>query len=249
VQETPASEIAEYYERYWTAARGLINIAPANGPVVERLRQLVTPRSSVLDFGCGDGVTIGTWLAANTARYVGFDISRAAVSQARALGLDARVTPTDDRLPFPDGSFDLATCLEVLEHLFEPQIALAELRRVLRPGGAIFITVPNLAYWRRRLDMVVLGRWNPVGDSLSVEQPWRDPHIRFFTRRALMRLLHAAGFEQVDVRGQGGSLLAELPGARRLSRSGTASRSYRALERSFPGLFGGHLSAVARAPG
>ena len=234
-----ANAIRVYYERYWTDARGLIDIAPASGPTIDRLTALVTSRSEVLDFGCGDGVTVGTWLAARSRRYVGFDVSTTAVAHARSLGLDARVIPPDGRLPFADASFDLVTCVEVLEHLFEPQVALAELRRLIRPGGAIFATVPNLAYWRRRADLFALGRWNPAGDSLSVQQPWRDPHIRFFTRAALARLLLSYGFEEVVVHGQGGGVPVAIPGLRRFSRPGRASRLYRMLERRLPGLLGG----------
>jgi methionine biosynthesis protein MetW len=244
-REAVPDQIATYYERYWTDERELINIAPAGGEKLGRLNELVTAESEVLDFGCGDGVTVGTWLAAHAARYVGVDISSAAITEARALGLDVRLLPADGRLPFADASFDLVTCLEVLEHMFDPQSALVELRRVLRPEGAIVVTVPNVAYWRRRADLFVLGRWNPVGDSLSAVQPWRDPHLRFFTRAALTRLLERGGFEDVVVGGQGGGILAELPVLRALGRD-DASRIYRRLRRSFPGLLAGRLEAVAR---
>ncbi len=64
------------------------------------------------------------------------------------------------QLPYGDGSFDRALCLDVLEHLsFEDQArALAELARVLVPGGELFVTVPNLAHLQSRLHFLLAGR-------------------------------------------------------------------------------------------
>src|ERR1700685_3045005 len=160
VPEPPPATISEYYEHYWTTARASVRAAPSTGMLIGPLRPLVLPASAVLDFGGGAGSTIGTWLAANAETYVGVDISRAAIEQARKRGLNARVLAVNGRLPFDDRSFDLAVSIEVLEHMFAPQFALAEIRRVLRPGGTVYVTVPNLAYWRRRADLFVLGRWN-----------------------------------------------------------------------------------------
>jgi ubiquinone/menaquinone biosynthesis C-methylase UbiE len=63
-------------------------------------------------------------------------------------------------LPFPDGSFDRALCLDVLEHLaYEDQPrALAELFRVLRPGGELLVSVPNLAHLQSRIQFLLRGR-------------------------------------------------------------------------------------------
>src|SRR5581483_8007533 len=100
-------------------------------------------------------------------------------------------------LPFADDSFDFAVSIEVLEHLFEPQKAIAEIHRVLRPGGKLIVTVPNVSHWRNRVDLGVFGRWNPRGDHLSASQPWRDAHIRFFTVRTLGKLVEGCAFEIV----------------------------------------------------
>ena len=50
--------------------------------------------------------------------------------------------------------FTVVVCFEVLEHLFAPHLAVAEMHRVLEPGGVLIATVPNVAYWRRRLDFL-----------------------------------------------------------------------------------------------
>jgi SAM-dependent methyltransferase len=195
--------------------------------LLEILQAHVPDAGRCLDVGCGDGLTCGLWLERHSREYVGVDLSEVAVSRARAHGLDARVIEDAARLPFPPDRFDLAVCVEVLEHVFAPQLVAAEVRRVLRPGGRFLVTVPNVAYWRRRLELS-LGRWNPFGDGHSKAQPWRDPHIRFFTRQSLETMLLASGFEVIAMGGHRGRATA--------------------LQQLMPSLFGLHLHAVATKP-
>jgi hypothetical protein len=126
-------------------------------------------------------------------------------------------------------------CIEVLEHLFAPD------RRVLRPGGRLVASAPNVAYWRLRA-MLATGTWNPLGDELSAEQPWRDPHLRFFTPATMERMLRLAGFAEVQVGAHGGRGLDHL--TTRPTAHGQG-RLYRLAERRWPALFGLTIHAVA----
>jgi SAM-dependent methyltransferase len=73
-------------------------------------------------------------------------------SPGRYTGLDMRAGPNVDivadaeRLPFADGLFGCVTCLETLEHCRRPWLVVAELRRVLRPGGVLILTVPSIGF-------------------------------------------------------------------------------------------------------
>lgn len=239
-----------YYDRYWSP-EGYSPERRLAPRVQQLLEEVASPGAACLDYGCGDGRAGGLWLRDHAGSYVGVDVSEMAVQAARAQGLDASVISDGDPLPFADGSFDLIVCVEVLEHLFDPAAAASEMARVLGAGGTLLATVPNVAYWRRRTDLALLGRWNPYGDDLSVMEPWRDPHIRFFNRGSLRHMLHGAGFGDVEVGGHEGATVDELPGLRRLRRrSGgeRASRAYRLLEKRAPGLLGARLHALARAP-
>jgi SAM-dependent methyltransferase len=168
------------------------------------------------------------------------------VEEARAIGLDARLIEDAGALPFEDDTFDGVVSVEVLEHLFEPQVAAREILRVLKPTGLFFATVPNVSYWRRRMELGLLGRFDPIGDDLSIDQPWRDPHIRFFTPRTLHRMLVSEGFTDVDVAGHAGAWVSDWP---KLGRGRTGnSAAYRWLEERAPGLLGKRLNVVARKP-
>ena len=99
---------------------------------------------------------------------------------------------------------------------------------------------------------MLLGRFDPLGDDRSISEPWRDPHVRFFTPKTLGRMLRQTGFEPVSSRGYAGACLADFPklGVR---LDGRASPLYRRLERGMPNLLGRRVivnafkpSAVAR---
>lgn len=94
-------------------------------------------KGQALDVGCG----IGDFLRHRPGT-VGVDINPATVEWCRQQGLDARLMEPD-RLPFEDAAFDSAVLDNVLEHLEAPGPLLAEIRRVLRPGGVLVVGVPG----------------------------------------------------------------------------------------------------------
>jgi SAM-dependent methyltransferase len=100
----------------------------------------------VLDAGCGTGYGCEIMAAAGARRVAGVDISESAITEARAAAAQTAaefVVGSLHALPFPDASFDLAVCFEVIEHIEERDLALLELRRVLRPEGILAVSSPN----------------------------------------------------------------------------------------------------------
>jgi 2-polyprenyl-6-hydroxyphenyl methylase/3-demethylubiquinone-9 3-methyltransferase len=238
--------VKAYYDRYWTAD----GFNPTRSEPFPELRGVLEeharPGEPWLDVGCGDGGTAGVWLDERGCAYVGADVSASAVEQARSRGLEARVIADAAELPFEDDTFAGVLAVELLEHLFEPQRAAEEFLRVLRPGGLLFVSLPNVAYWRRRLELLLIGRFDPLGDDLSIEEPWRDPHIRFFTSKTLERMLTRAGF-RAEVHGYAGAFLADVPRVGRVL-NGRSSRLYSLAQKRLPNLLGRRIFAVAVKP-
>jgi SAM-dependent methyltransferase len=103
----------------------------------------------VLDLGCRDGALTRHFSKGN--RVVGVDIDRGALELARsAHALEVRWANLNAALPFADESFDVAVLAETLEHLPYPRIALAEIHRVLRPGGLLIGNVPLFYHLHNR---------------------------------------------------------------------------------------------------
>ncbi len=107
---------------------------------VAHVQRWVPAGARVLDAGCGIGLMLADLAASYDA--VGVDIADTYLAHATAQGLDARHGWVE-ALPFPSGSFDAAVCSDVLEHLRDPDKAIAELRRVVVPGGVLVARVPD----------------------------------------------------------------------------------------------------------
>src|SRR5208282_4172084 len=240
---------ASYYEQYWSQS-GFHPQRKINPGLVKLFTTHIPPGFKLIDVGCGNSSVCGQWFRLRGCDYLGVDVSGHAVAEAQAAGLNVCKIDDAAHLPYPDETFDAAVCLEVLEHLFEPQIAAQELFRVLKPGSVLIATVPNAAYWRRRLELL-FGCWNPLGDDLSIEQPWRDPHIRFFTRSKLKAMLQSVGFKPTEVGGHSSeyaTLVDYARGLRRLFFAIHSSQIYRLFERQFPALLAFRIHAVAFKP-
>jgi 2-polyprenyl-3-methyl-5-hydroxy-6-metoxy-1,4-benzoquinol methylase len=135
----------------------------------------------ILDVGCGSGSN-SLALAQKGHRLHGVDISDTAIEQYCRHGFDGRVADVETGLDYPDASFDLVFCSEVIEHMTSPEILASEVCRILKPGGELVISTPNSAFWLYRL----LGL---VGYTVSELQ--HPKHFQFFSRRSLMRLLES----------------------------------------------------------
>jgi SAM-dependent methyltransferase len=154
---------------------------------------------AALDVGCGDGrltaMLRARELTASDVSPVALERARSRVPHASFAALEP-----DDPLPFEDSSFELVLCAETLEHVRDVQFLLSELRRVLRPSGTLALTTP--AHGRLTALSALVRGFDRVFDPLS-------PHLRFFTRRSLRRLLEAMGFEVAELRRARGTLLAK----------------------------------------
>ena len=114
--------------------------ASRNAWVLEGLKAAAAPGARVLDAGCGGGFLTNALAAAGYAA-TGVDRSAASLAQAEArdaTGAASYRTGELTSLPFPDACFDAVCAMDVLEHIEPLEEAVAELSRVLRPGGLFF---------------------------------------------------------------------------------------------------------------
>src|SRR4051812_18839340 len=163
----------DYYPTYLaklTAVRRYLDALPAG--------------TRVLDAGCGEGVIVEEY--ADRLQITGVDANYASTHVT---------TGSLMALPFPDASFDRALCLDVLEHLaYEDQPrALAELHRVLAPGGELFVSIPNLAHLQSRVQFLLRGRL--IRTASEYKHPGDRPVHEY------LQLARRAGFTLVQRRG------------------------------------------------
>jgi 2-polyprenyl-3-methyl-5-hydroxy-6-metoxy-1,4-benzoquinol methylase len=159
---------------------------------ISSLVQQLGPRK-ILDIGCGDG-RLARAIRANCPDVIIHGCDLSAVALARSEGLDRQyvVDFNCEVLPEPGGSFDLVIASEVIEHLIQPDRILAELIRVLRQGGHILLTVPNVAFWRFRVQAL-------CGHVPSVTAD--DRHLHSFDASLLEQLVRKAGLQVVWLTG------------------------------------------------
>lgn len=147
----------------------------------------------VLEVGAGAGHVTAV-LAARGNRVTAVDIDPVALGEAAPHAVavhagDLDVTPLDELVG--PGPFDVVLLGDVVEHLRDPVAALRAARRVLRPGGAIVVSVPNVAHIDLRLHLFI-GRWQYQPTGLL-----DATHLRFFTRSTLEDMLTDAGLRIV----------------------------------------------------
>jgi SAM-dependent methyltransferase len=150
----------------------------------------VIPRGPhvVLDMGCASG-QLGRALKESNraAEMVGAEIYPPAAEEA-GIYYD-KVFQGDVEsliLPYTD-YFDYVICGDILEHLKDPWAMLANIHRMLKDGGSLICSIPNIRYWQIIVDLVLKGKWQYAPDGIL-----DITHLRFFTRKSFLDMLNKA---------------------------------------------------------
>ncbi len=148
--------------------------------------------ASVLDVGCGEGVLVHQWATERPqTRIVGIDLEEASIqagwAERQAPNLEYRVMQAEN-LPFADGEFELASAIEVLEHVPDPGHTLAEMARCA--SRYLLVSVPREPLWRM-LNMARGAYWSELGNTPG--------HLNHWSKRSFVRALSAHG-EVLEVR-------------------------------------------------
>lgn len=204
-----------------------------NEGLAELVHLLRTRDTCVLDVGAGAGAN------AKRLRALGKDVYAVTASQGelerlRHVTRSVKLLDIEREVPdFECGSFDAIVCSHILEHLRDPGAVLIRLSDLLKPDGRIYIALPNIAFYKQRLD-ALRGRFHYSDGGLLDET-----HLRFYTFWTARRLLERSGFRVVYHGAVGWVPLGPL--RRLLGRSTSVDRLG---TRWFPNLFGWHILLV-----
>lgn len=169
--------------------------------------------ANLLDIGCGfGGVAAFSAAVLGIPEVHGVDRDARAVEGAKRKGVRARCAVLgSERLPYEDESFDLVTSFGMLDYLPDFDPAIEEIVRVMRPGGYVLISLPNLASWHNRLALLLgyqprdveISQKHLVGVHPHYSRRREGPvgHIHVPTTRAFRELMEAHGVRTVKVRG------------------------------------------------
>ena len=236
----------KYYDAYW-ANKSWTPTARLSPVLKGYFDGCVKSEDSLLDVGCGDGQHYAYILAQRVRQYTGLDVSLEALKIAAKQGIQPNIWSGLGRMPFKDNCFDVALCIEVLEHLYNPEQVVNEIHRILKPGGTAIVTVPNIGYFRERL-LLLKGTFNPGGSPLTAwTSPWCDPHIRFFTPKTLKALFSTMDFNIYAMTGDGGNPVGDLPLIAKLARGRIIfPRLAGIAQRYWPALWGSKIVLIAK---
>jgi len=169
-----APKLASYYE----------NARP------DIVAELPRPLGAVLDVGCGVGNVGASTRDAGATRVVGIEVVASQAERARSLLDRVVAAPVEQALgELRDERFDTILCLDVLEHLVDPEQVLRRLREVAAPGARLQVSVPNARHLSLGWDLFVRGTFG------YTEHGHRDStHLRWFTRRDIVAAVEGAGW-------------------------------------------------------
>jgi SAM-dependent methyltransferase len=174
------------YDKYGSTNRLVRRMMTGFEGALDELMGTAQPRS-LLDVGCGEGVLVQRWAERLGAecRVVGIDLEEESIqagwSQRQAPNLEYRVVRAEN-LPFADGEFDLASAIEVLEHVPDPEQTLSEMARCAQRH--LLVSVPREPLWRV-LNLARGAYWRTLGDTPG--------HLNHWSRRGFVALLERYG--------------------------------------------------------
>jgi 2-polyprenyl-3-methyl-5-hydroxy-6-metoxy-1,4-benzoquinol methylase len=179
------------YDKYGSSNPLVRRLMAGFEQTLEELFSQAAP-SSLLDVGCGEGVLVQRWARARPdSRVVGIDLEEASIqtgwAEHSAPNLEYRVMEAAN-LPFAAGEFELASAIEVLEHVRDPEHTLAEMARCA--SRHLLVSVPREPLWRM-LNMARGAYWPALGNTPG--------HLNHWSRRSFVDLLSRHG-EVVEAR-------------------------------------------------
>ena len=166
-----------------------IDLEDKNSAVVKQL-EFIGHDKTVLEFGCSTGY-VSKLMRDRACTVTGIEIDGDAAESARKFCERVIVGDIEElgiRKLFSEERFDVALFGDVLEHLKDPKAVLLVAKDLLKKGGFIVLSVPNIAHWSIKLNLL-LGKFDYQDMGIL-----DDTHLRFFTRSSITHLLESCGY-------------------------------------------------------
>lgn len=153
------------------------------------MSDLVGKNRHVLDLGCNTGNFLKL-IQKNNKNIEGVEISQKIAKIGQKKGLKIKIADLGKTFPYLKNTFDTITAGEIIEHIYDTDLFLKEIKRILKPNGYLILSTPNIATLGRRI-MLLFGI-NPLIET-SLENA--SGHIRYFTKKSLEQLLEKHNFK------------------------------------------------------
>jgi len=154
----------------------------------------------ILEIGCGTGNTLKHIKIEKRCEWTGgVELFSAAAQEARSK-IDVVYEGNIElmELPVPLDSLDVILCLDVLEHLVDPWNLIMRLHHLLKQGGVLIASIPNVRYYQISLSLLCLGQWNYTSEGCLDKT-----HLRFFTLATALQLIESSGLKIDKVQATG----------------------------------------------
>ena len=177
----------QYYDRYWENIPAELADFHVKWPVLSTFIPF-DKNCKILDYGCGKGKILSEIYKINPpAELYGADISKIALQSASKVVPKAKILwiDNDQKVPLASNSLDLIVSLDVIEHIYDTEKVFQEFHRLVRRDGHLLVSTPY--YGLIKNIIIALVGFGTVYDPIS-------PHIRFYTKKSLIQMLHEHGF-------------------------------------------------------
>ena len=191
-------KIKHTYERYWheRIRESIEEDKNEKKPneIFDTVSSTLKEGNRILDVGCGDG-HFALYIKDKFNKIFGAEIAKEAAFIAQKQKVFTSVMDLNSSLSYQDNTFDVVTCMDVIEHLLDPDSLIDEIYRVLKPDGQLVLTTPNIRNFRNLYTLIFKGIFPQTSPDTFV---WGGGHLHFFTREDIKNIFTKAGFKRIE---------------------------------------------------